>query len=861
MFFESNYHPFSTSDLAGQKVLVLSPHPDDESLACGGSLALHTANGDPVKVIFLTDGAQGDVNAEYSPEDYVALRETEAREAGTILGVTDIEFWHAPDRGLAQAETVLPRLCKLLQEYQPQLVYAPSPLEFHPDHEAAARLLWLAIQQTAHQCNVAYYDYNRPININVLVDISSVVERKRQACDRYQSQLKHYPYTDCAISFNRYRSLTVSSRCQYAEGFFILDSREIWAQPIESFAVKQFLPWRKKENCALVSVIVRTHNRPQLLREAIASVLGQTYKNIELVVVNDGGEDVQNVITEFNGYLPINHVRHAKSRGRAAAANAGMQVAKGKYINFLDDDDVLYADHVDKVATYLETTGEHFAYSDCELRDYTWTGDALIPRGDKQLFYGVDFDREKLDTANYIATMCGMFRKELFDRSGPFDESLEWLEDWDMWIRMSRLVNFHHLPGASAEYRRLSRPQYGSSVWTKHIYEKHGSNAKPSELAMRRTASSMPSGSLETIYRLPELPTLSSQFADLPILCGHLDQVTPVASGRVHITGWVLSLNAPTREIEVHYGGKQLQKQALSERSDVGKYAPWISQATQSGFGFNLDVGNLELSGGAGMLEIVGISADGRRTGVMSHLLRDDLDRFPSPPEEYMYRVAHTRDAHFYKLAAIRTFGEIVQLLNRHVDWDNIETTLDWGCGSGRLSAQFLSAAPSIGLTGADIDVDAIEWCRSNFTEGRFHVLAPLPPTPYDDCEFGLIVAHSVLTHLQRDVQEAWLQEMHRVLKPGGWFVATTHGDFAFQFATQSLEPKWPPGEFYDVADPTFDKIAPTGYYRGTYQSEKYTRQEFGKLFEIVEYIPRGACGIQDLILMRKAPGAGGLQG
>jgi SAM-dependent methyltransferase len=127
-----------------------------------------------------------------------------------------------------------------------------------------------------------------------------------------------------------------------------------------------------------------------------------------------------------------------------------------------------------------------------------------------------------------------------------------------------------------------------------------------------------------------------------------------------------------------------------------------------------------------------------------------------------------------------------------------------------------------------------------------------MPPSQYEDSEFDLILSYSVFTHLRREVQEAWLRELHRVLKPGGWFVTTTHGEFAFQFTTQRLKPEWPIDEFYDVADPTLNGIAPADYYRTTFQSEHYTRREFGKFFEIVEYAPRGATNFQDLVLMRK---------
>jgi SAM-dependent methyltransferase len=365
---------------------------------------------------------------------------------------------------------------------------------------------------------------------------------------------------------------------------------------------------------------------------------------------------------------------------------------------------------------------------------------------------------------------------------------------------------------------------------------------------MRRIANR----SLEKIYRLSELPPVSTQFADLPLLRGYVEEFSPVAPGRVHVTGWALSLDAPIRQIEVLYNGTEVQRTTLVDRADVAAHAPWLPHASKSGFGFTIDVANFDTTCGAGMLDIVGLAEDGRRVGYMPHMVLGDVGRFPTPPEDYQYRVTHTRNPHFYQIAAVRSFGDIIRLLNRHIDWHKIQNVFDWGCGCGRLSTHFLSAA-GISLTGADIDSRAIKWCRSNLPEGRFHVLSPMPPTEYEDGEFDLIVAFSVFTHLRREVQEAWLHEMYRVLKPGGWFVATTHGQVAFQFASQNLAPDWPAGEFHDISDPTLDGVAPIDYYRGAYQTENYTRQEFGKLFQIVEYVPRGANGLQDLVLMRKS--------
>lgn len=473
--WESDYTPFETTDLNNNKVLVLAPHADDESFACGGSLAKHISSDDLVKVIILTDGAKADFGGKYHKEDYVLLRQKEAREACKIIGVSDLEFWNNPDRDLRSSHENIERLSKLLKEYKPSLIYVPSPLEFHPDHRAAADIVWRAIQKSQHVCKVAFSEINTAIRINTLSDISDTIEIKKQACDTYLSQLENISYTDFALGLNRYRALTVSSACSYAEGFFIMNSDEILNHPIEYFSKSQFFSAfsSPKKEQPLVSVIVRTKDRPVLLRDTISSIVMQSYPNIELVLVNDGENDLSNIVEEYKNYIQIQYIKLKSSRGRTAAGNAGIRAAKGKYINFLDDDDVFYYNHVQKLTDYLETTAQKVAYSDCEIAHYKWEGDEFVLRSEKELFRGVEHDLDQLQVTNYLPNMTVMFARELCDTIGYPDETLEIYEDWDLFLRLSIHSNSARVPGVTAEYRIFADHNYDFSKWRFQIYDKY----------------------------------------------------------------------------------------------------------------------------------------------------------------------------------------------------------------------------------------------------------------------------------------------------------------------------------------------------------------------------------------------------
>lgn len=481
---ESALVPMATTDLTGAVVIAIAPHPDDESFGCGGALTLHRASGDPVKVVFLTDGASGDERGEYGRNEYVALRRREAMEACAVLGVADTEFWEIPDRSLVADTATVRRLATLIERYAPTLVYAPSPLEFHPDHVAAATLVWRAVHASRVRLSVAFYEVNRPINVNTLVDISPVVEVKTRACNAYQTQLANRPYTDFIVGLNRYRALTVASSCTHAEGYVVEDALEIRQGPVESFARKQLLALDPPNVAAppLVSIVVRTRDRRHLLCEALESVVSQTYPNVEVIVVNDGGEDVSDIVERFRPYLSVHYRSHETPAGRSAAANTGLTAARGAYVNFLDDDDRLYADHVARLVAFLQTTGEQVAYSDCEIGKYVHDGERYGLVGERSPFCGNDFDRDQLFLNNYIPIMTVMFTRELAERVGPFDETFEILEDWDFWIRLSENVVFHRVPGITAEYRVFDRPLLDYSRWSRELFKKHhgGSQARAS---------------------------------------------------------------------------------------------------------------------------------------------------------------------------------------------------------------------------------------------------------------------------------------------------------------------------------------------------------------------------------------------
>ena len=201
----------------------------------------------------------------------------------------------------------------------------------------------------------------------------------------------------------------------------------------------------------LVSVIVPTYNRPEMLAGCLRSILHQTYPNVEIIVVNDGGVDVKKIIDSLNQQNTITFLEHPANQGMAAARNTGIAVARGKYLAYLDDDDAYLPHHIETLVSFLENNDGKVAYTDAHRAHIkNINGRDTVQRRD--LPYSIDFDSDRMLIQNYIPTLCVMHEKNCLDATGSFDEELTVLEDWDLWIRMSRRYPFAHVKKITCEF-------------------------------------------------------------------------------------------------------------------------------------------------------------------------------------------------------------------------------------------------------------------------------------------------------------------------------------------------------------------------------------------------------------------------
>ncbi|MGE3549661.1 MAG: glycosyltransferase [Geobacter sp.] len=227
---------------------------------------------------------------------------------------------------------------------------------------------------------------------------------------------------------------------------------------------KYFADWARKkafyrrssaniqELTPLVSVIVPTYNRPDMLKGAIQSILDQTFLDFEIIAVNDAGQDVSSVVRAFNSPKIFYH-SHETNKGLAASRNTGIRTARGKYIAYLDDDDIFYPEHLATLVNFLQKNGESVAYTDAYRAHQYRQEDGTYVVTERDVPYSFDFNFKDILVGNYIPVTCFMHDIQCIHEAGYFDESLHSHEEWDLWIRMTQKFPFHHIKNITCEFR------------------------------------------------------------------------------------------------------------------------------------------------------------------------------------------------------------------------------------------------------------------------------------------------------------------------------------------------------------------------------------------------------------------------
>ena len=268
---------------------------------------------------------------------------------------------------------------------------------------------------------------------------------------------------------------------------------------------------------AQVSVLMRTQNREAKLKKALASLGNQTFKNFEVVLVNDGGEDISSLVDQYRLLFPINYIFNVSSEGRTAAINTAIQNATGEWLAFLDDDDIYYPWHLEVLLNFAVKRQAKFVYSNYNKVLF---GDMNRVDPDKLVTPTPwAYNKQDLLIQNHIPIHTWFVSRSLALSAGRLDETLDRLEDYEYVLRLNKMCEFQHLNQVTCEYRYYL--DSSNSIYTDrkkvldalmHIYNRYPTSVNDISFG-RKTVLDSVRIQMEEINKLSDVSGTQSQAA------------------------------------------------------------------------------------------------------------------------------------------------------------------------------------------------------------------------------------------------------------------------------------------------------------------------------------------------------------
>ncbi len=227
-----------------------------------------------------------------------------------------------------------------------------------------------------------------------------------------------------------------------------------------------------------------------------------------------------------------------------------------------------------------------------------------------------------------------------------------------------------------------------------------------------------------------------------------------------------------------------------------------------------------------------------------------DADGLPLPPARLRTSVGPLHaDAEFFLASGRHNAALLRGLLHEQgSELEDCGALLDWGCGCGRVLRHW-SQLRDVDIHGCDIDRTMVAWCRENLPFAEIAVNELAPPLPYDGDSFGLAYAFSVMTHLSEELQRAWLDDVRRVLRPGGYFVFSTLGEYYASRNRLTADERAAFEQGHLVV--LYERSAGTSLC-SAYHPPEFVREELARGLEHVAFRPAADDGRHDIHVLRK---------
>ncbi|MDP8238530.1 MAG: methyltransferase domain-containing protein [Candidatus Hatepunaea meridiana] len=213
----------------GDNILIVSPHPDDEAIGCGGTMIKLLARGNQVTVLQMTDGSSTAALENVDDEIRRNVRMKEAAKVVEFIGISELILWREPDGQLCPRPDNIIKMKELLERTAPRIIFVPFVNDPHPDHIAANRIMRYALEDSGLDLNevrIMCYEVWSVLPSNCICDISSEFERKTTALMKYKIAMRVVDYVHYCEQNNAYRHRSTLGKNGYAEAFFSVTARE-----------------------------------------------------------------------------------------------------------------------------------------------------------------------------------------------------------------------------------------------------------------------------------------------------------------------------------------------------------------------------------------------------------------------------------------------------------------------------------------------------------------------------------------------------------------------------------------------------------------------------------------------------------
>lgn len=435
----------ATRQFAGDRMLVLAPHPDDEVFGCGGAILRHVASGGAVGIVILTDGAY-----QRTPE-YGANRRQESRRAAQVMGCDEPVFWGLGDRELEFGETLVQRIVDIFAGFRPDLVFAPSLYEMHPDHRMLGIAAMEAARRSPKPVDLVMYEVGVPmLRPNVLLDISDLMDRKRMAMASFASQLEQQAYDAQICALNCFRSYTLGPHVSAAEAYRIIPHKQLHTLQLELFESE----YQRQRNIGLpmvpddlplVSVVILPSHQTDLVR-ALETVASQSYPHLEVILACDApGNPLSHM--DQRGRYPVRLVAQEGVSAPHALVNLALDSTRGRFVAIWGANDGVFPDHLDRLVGALLRCGDRAAYSGVRLQDHV---------GCEIRIENATSAANFLHAASELPSGAYLFDRSLLDQDcrfphGPLPQSAK-----AFWHRIASRTTVRHVPSVST----IADPQH-----------------------------------------------------------------------------------------------------------------------------------------------------------------------------------------------------------------------------------------------------------------------------------------------------------------------------------------------------------------------------------------------------------------